>query len=106
MAKVVVDDQRIREFIGRRRAFHFNVNPRYTPGSPAQVREPIAKMVAREEAASFDYFLAGRHGEEKEMMARQKGLLGIVELLVEDKKRWHVLDLITGEVTERPLTRH
>jgi hypothetical protein len=100
----IVDDDRIMEFIGRKRAFHFNVAPRYTPGSPAWVPEGIARKVAIEERESYEHAREGVMGLDMETTAKTKGLLGIVELHVEEPRRkaWRVLDLITGETFERP----
>jgi hypothetical protein len=91
--------------LGRKR-IHFNVAPRYTPGSPAQVPIRTAVMVALEERQAIKHNLDGIYGEERRKKAEELGLKGIVEARREGPKKrgWDVLDLITGERFDRPYT--
>ncbi len=80
---------------------HFNVAPRFTPGSPALVREEIALRVAAQERDSFPRAKEGIYGETDKAKAERLGLRGIVEYRVErgsgKKHGWEVIDLCTGE---------
>lgn len=99
---------RIKDFKGRRRnPVRFNVRPRYTPGSPAQVSEKTARMVAHQEQTLGGYpaYIEGIYGEENKAKAQREGLAGIVEARIETRKGWDVLDLITGERFLRPFER-
>lgn len=75
---------------------HYNVAPRYTPGSPAMVSQEVAERVAKEEAAFIKTALSGRWGERHQARAARLGLSGIVELRVERRDHWEVTDLCTG----------
>jgi len=83
------------------RSGHYNVEPRYTPGSPAMVDEATARRVAEEEKQSIEYVLQGYEGEKNKALAERLGLRGIAEVRVEKgsgkKHGWDVLDLCTGE---------
>jgi hypothetical protein len=91
---------------------HFNVTPRYTPGSPASVSQEIAKRVAAEERHSIQFDLSGVHGTEARARAEKLGLgpqpdargvrRGIAEQVVEHSGHWMVSDLLTGEIYARP----
>ena len=80
---------------------HYNVAPRYTPGSPAMVDEATAVRVAAEEKESIEYVLQGYEGEESRLRAVRLGLRGVAEHVTErgSGKRlgWLVVDLCTGE---------
>ena len=80
---------------------HFNVAPRYTPGSPALVDEGIAVRVALQERSSIVHVLDGMEGEKNQKRAERLGLRGIVEYRVfrgsGKKEGWEVTDLCTGE---------
>ncbi len=102
----LVTEERLRVFVGRKRDWHCSVRPRYGPGSGAAVSPEIALRVALDEARCYEHALSGVYGEETQTKARALGLLGIAECLVETRKAWHVLDLITGEVYDRPFPEH
>lgn len=80
---------------------HYNVSPRYSPGSPALVSREIALKVARDEKEFIQHALEGAWGEEQKKRAERLGLRGIVE--ARDERRsgknsgWEVEDLCTGE---------
>jgi hypothetical protein len=80
---------------------HFNVAPRYTPGSPALVSEDIALRVALQERGSIVHALEGAWGENEQAKANRLGLRGIVEYRRErgsgKNSGWEVIDLCTGE---------
>ncbi len=80
---------------------HYNVAPRYTPGSPALVPERIAMRVAEEEKLAIKDVLDGFHGSERQKRAQNLGLRGIVESRIcrgsGKKLGWEVVDLCTGE---------
>jgi hypothetical protein len=80
---------------------HFNVAPRYSPGSPALVDEGIARKVAEDEKRFIEHALEGVWGEAQKARAEKLGLRGIVEYRVEKgsgkKLGWQVEDLCTGE---------
>jgi hypothetical protein len=81
----------------RRKRGHFNVEPRYTPGSPAMVDETTALRVARQEAESWEPCKEGFYGEELQAKAEEDGLDLIVFEMVDRPKGWEVYDLITGK---------
>lgn len=80
---------------------HYNVAPRYTPGSPALVPRDVAEKVAQEEKHFVEHALSGAWGERNKAMAERLGLRGIVELRKERRDHWEVLDLCTGERFKR-----
>jgi len=82
---------------------YYNVSPRYTGGSPAQVTLRIADQVAREEQTAHARALTGIYGDEERERAAQ-GLRGISEEVSERADAWIVRDLITGERFVRPFT--
>lgn len=86
----------------RPRNRHYNVRPRYTPGSPSGVPEETAMKVAADEKKAYERTLTGVYGEEERAKAEKEGLLGIAEEVVERRKHWDVRDLITGETYTRP----
>jgi hypothetical protein len=100
----MIESDRIDQFLQehRRKAPQFNVAPRYTCGSPALVDRHQAVQAAREEEGAYQHATIGRYGPKLEERARTQGLLGIVEVRVETRKGWDVLDLITGERYTRP----
>lgn len=75
----------------------YQVRPRYTPGSPAQVDRETAVRVAIEEARAYEQTLTGVYGAEEVERARREGLDGIAEAYVEGKGGFHVHDLITDK---------
>jgi len=93
-----------RYFSGRK-SIRFNVRPRYSAGSPAQVSEDIALQVAKDERTDYERALEGVYGEEQKKRAETLGLSGIVYAMKEEgsgrKFRWHVWDLITDEESRR-----
>lgn len=80
---------------------HYNVAPRYTPGSPALVSREIAERVAKEETHFIQHAMEGAWGAEHQARAGRLGLAGIVELRVERRDHWEVTDLCTGERFKR-----
>lgn len=83
--------------MARRKRGHFNVEPRYTPGSPAQVPEYTALRVAAQEKDAIEGALEGIWGEEAKARAEERGLDLIVFEMVERPKGWDVHDLITDK---------
>lgn len=81
---------------------HYNVAPRWTGGSPAQVDALTAYRVVDEEQDAHLHALEGAYGaEQKRLAERPFALDGIVEYLQEFSDGWLVFDLITGEVFYR-----
>lgn len=81
---------------------YYNVRPRYTPGSPAQVPQETAERVAEEERHGWEVSLSGAYGHANVEVAKVCGLAGIVEARVEYRKGWKVHDLLTNERFWRP----
>lgn len=81
---------------------HYNVNPRYTAGSPAMVSSDIALRVAKQEGTSIRAAVDGLYGETQQDRACRLGLRGISEMARAQRKGWKILDLCTGEVYFRP----
>lgn len=102
--------QRLSDFFATRRRTptHFNVRPRYTPGSPAMVPEDIAVRVAVQERSFYERAISGRHGERTAEKARSRGLGGIVDVRRElpRGKGWDVLDLCTLERRDVPFKKN
>jgi hypothetical protein len=88
-----------------RRNMHFNVRPRYTPGSPAAVDEYTALRVVEQERRAYEHSLTGAYGEEDLKVANTQGLKGIVEACFERSNGWDVKDLLTGEEFRRERIR-
>lgn len=101
----IVAEERLRDFLGRRRTFFFNVAPRYTSGSPAMVTEETALRVAAQEQRSYQHALEGIYGPDEQSKAMSKGLNGIAECVVETRQGWDTLNLITGERYVRPFDK-
>lgn len=81
----------------------YQVAPRYTPGSPAQVDAATASRVAAQEADTYRNLMAGAASSTSEHQKAVKlGLEGIVEMLYEQQHCWHVTDVITGKESTRP----
>ena len=79
----------------------YQVRPRYTPGSPAQVNEESALRVAEEERDSFEAHAEGFMGEEWQQKAERLGLQRIAYYIQEKGGHWVLLvDLITEERIE------
>ena len=85
---------------------YFNVAPRYTPGSPAQVNGDLARRVAWEEKQAIEYYLNGTLGEANRALAETAGLAGIAEMRYERADCWIVEDLCTGRTFIRPFAVH
>lgn len=81
----------------RRKRGHFNVEPRYTPGSPALVDEITAHRVAKQEKHFYEHALEGVWGETEQKKAQERGLDFIAFEMVERPKGWEIHDLITGK---------
>jgi hypothetical protein len=75
----------------------YEVRPRYTAGSPAQVDRETATRVAGQEAASYKEALRGDLSPELGDVARLMGLHWIVFSWEERGGRFYVLDEITGK---------
>lgn len=76
---------------------HYDVKPRYTAGSPAQVDLETATRVADQERRGYDEALEGSYGAVEREKAERLGLKGIVEERVEKIDCWIVCDLLTSE---------
>lgn len=77
----------------------FNVAPRYTCGSPAQVHEGIAVRVAKQEAEAYrDHYLSGLYGADAKAEAEKNGLDFIAFTMRETRKGWEAYDLLTGKL--------
>lgn len=74
----------------------WNVAPRYSPGSPAQVDFATAQQVAADEQRGYEYALRGVYGEEQQAQARERGLDRIVWSQQEIQNCWRVQDYLTG----------
>ncbi len=75
----------------------YQVAPKYTAGSPAQVDEQTARRVAAEEARSYANHLEGVYGPEDQEKAQAEGLGGISERVTQHAGHMVVEDLITGQ---------
>lgn len=75
---------------------YYNVAPRYTPGSPAQVPFETAIKVVDEERKAYEPTIEGAYGAERRAEAQEAGLAGIVEERDEKADCWLVTDMITG----------
>lgn len=95
-----------------RRRVRWNVNPRYSAGSPAMVDERTAQRVADEEVRAYGHAREGVYGAEEQRRARNMGVgrwrgadgveRSIAEEVEEHRGHWMVRDLVTGEVYQRP----
>lgn len=98
--------ERLDEWIAERKRtrYYFNVEPRYTPGSPAMISEHLAMRLAGSELTAFNLAKDGRYGDDKAKKARELGPSNIVFVMRElpRGKGWDVLDLVTGERSTRP----
>lgn len=83
---------------------HYNVKPRYTPGSPGMVDQKTAERVAEQERRCHKEALDGIYGEHLLRVAETQGLLGIVERVYETAIGWEVHDLMTSDQYMRPFT--
>jgi hypothetical protein len=81
----------------------YNVWPRYTPGSPALVRDATAQQVMRAEQSVYADMVKGLYGDAKKEEATRLGLRGIVEEIWEFRGILMYRDLITGETGSKPL---
>lgn len=102
-------DDMIEDFFAtsRKAPAHFDVRPRFTPGSPASVSMNVALRVAADERQGYKNALAGRYGDDLRHEAEHKGMAGIVCLRRElpRGKGWDTLDLCTLERTEEPFNQ-
>lgn len=80
----------------------YQVAPRFTPGSPAQVDEDTARRVAIEERDAYERAKDGTMGTADAVRAASMGLRGIVYTLTERRGGWDVHDLLTDEHFFRP----
>lgn len=82
------------------RHWHFEVRPRFTPGSPACVDERTAERVAAQEKRGFEMAREGVYGAEEKRFADVVGNAWIVFCWQETgratKPRFNVQDLLTG----------
>lgn len=87
---------------------YYNLNPRYTPGSPAMVYDnATAARVAKQEKAFYEDALTGIMGADMKERAEREGLKGIVERVLRERRErrmngFVVYDLITCEEYWRP----
>lgn len=79
------------------RSAFYNVEPRYSAGSPALVSLGEAAKLAVEEVQFHELHLSGVFGHTHRTRAEQLGLSGIVYARWEAKGKVWRLDLITGE---------
>lgn len=82
----------------------YQVAPRFTPGSPAQVTERQAFMVAQAEQAAYRDILAHPAEDPRAYhLAKTAGLDGVVEAISElpRGRGWAVWDLVTDRRFER-----
>lgn len=84
----------------------FNVNPRYTPGSPALVDSYTAQRLMRQEQAVYDEMIKGLYGENKKAEALRLGVRGIVEEIWEFRGVLMYRDLLTGETGGKPVCKY
>jgi hypothetical protein len=86
------------------RNFFFHVAPRYTCGSPALVREEIARQVAEEEVRFYNRLI--EHPEmcpQDTELAKLAGLSRIAWASHQKGNKMEVIDIITGEEYEIPI---
>jgi hypothetical protein len=83
----------------------FNVWPRYTPGTPALVRDQTAQHVMRSELAVYEDMIRGLYGPAKKAEAKKLGLRGIVEETWEFRGILMYRDLLTGETGAKPVCK-
>lgn len=87
------------------RAHYIQLEPRYTPGSPAGVTdERLARHVADGEKEAYQHCLEGAYGERDAARAKERGLSLIVFEMVERASGWVVHDWITDEWWWWPMT--
>jgi len=79
---------------------YYNVEPRYSPGSPAQVSRRQAFQVADAEQDAYRRTLTGVYGPELKARAEKLGLDGIVEMRCVYSRHWVGEDMITGVRTD------
>lgn len=84
----------------------FQVFPRYTAGTPAQVDQEQALRIAGEELKAYEENLSLPFNDPEHSRAKRLGLHGIVESLVEEEDGWHVVDQITKRVSTRPFKKN
>lgn len=80
---------------------YYQVNPRYSPGSPAMVPENIALEVKTNEMEGYKNCLEGVYGEDHKQYATKMGLGGIVLKYFEKNGKLCFLDMITGRRFQR-----
>ena len=89
----------------------YNVNPRYSGGSPAQVDFETAQKVVNDERKHYSIAMSGAYGEKTKNEAEskglgpfeveKKGLRSPVEETSEHSNHWLVKCLITGKLFRR-----
>lgn len=78
---------------------YYNINPRYSAGSPASLNNPvIAETVCAEEKEFHQAALEGLWGAAWQARAQTEGLSGIVEFCWSHGNRRYCRDLITHEL--------
>lgn len=77
----------------------FEVNPRYTAGSPAMVDETTADKVLMEEQRGYSHALTGIFGSEEQERAQRCGMEGVVWSWTEHYRSVNVHD--RGAVQQR-----
>jgi hypothetical protein len=74
---------------------YYNVAPRFTCGSPAQVPFDTAARVADQECAAFERLKDEDPGHVD--VVRKDAAAGIVEERTERTDHWDITDMVTGE---------
>ncbi len=77
-----------------KRPIYYNVNPRFTCGSPAQVSFDIARRVADQERQAYDHLVRMDPGH---VDVQPHRLEGIVEERVENADHWFITDMLTAK---------
>jgi hypothetical protein len=88
----------------RRKRVTYQVRPRYTAGSPAQVDAATAHRVADEEREFIEHALEGFWGDEQKARAENLGLDFIAFTMTETRTGWEIEDLITSKRHFWPFT--
>lgn len=88
-----------------RNPVYYDVRPRYTGGSPAQVDKATCLKVAAEEREHYGCTMEGVFGPEQKARAERLGLTGIAFSRLERRSEWIIEDQITNERTTRPFDR-
>jgi hypothetical protein len=86
-------------------ALRYNVAPRYTAGSPAQVDQQTADRVVIQERQGYQRALEGVYGTETQTEAEKLGLAWIVWTSTEVRSSLFKHDLLTNQITEQRIAR-